>query len=225
LPAEVLERWGSAVRPYLRSGPMRVVDVGAGTGIFAAAWPRWAVASVVGVEPSAAMIRAGDVVDPAVSFVQGVAEALPLRDASADVVWVSTALHHFGHVHQSVGEFARVLRSSGRVLVRTYVPGRTAVTWADEFPGRSKWLARFPTEGELEGMFRPHAFTLTDAREVLEWTETYGASARWVERMRDADSMLTALSDEEVAQGLDALRADPSRLSRLELTLLVFTRA
>ena len=81
------------------------------------------------------------------------------------------------------------------------------------------------TEGELEGMFRPHAFTLTDAREVLEWTETYGASARWVERMRDADSMLTALSDEEVAQGLDALRADPSRLSRLELTLLVFTRA
>src|SRR5438876_12037788 len=44
LPAEVLERWGSAVRPYLRPGPMRVVDVGAGTGIVAVACSRWASA-------------------------------------------------------------------------------------------------------------------------------------------------------------------------------------
>lgn len=35
LTSDVLERWGRAVRPYLGDGPIRVVDLGAGTGIFA----------------------------------------------------------------------------------------------------------------------------------------------------------------------------------------------
>ena len=43
LPAEVLARWGDAVRPYLPSGSRRVLDLGAGTGIFSRGWPRWSV--------------------------------------------------------------------------------------------------------------------------------------------------------------------------------------
>ena len=34
LSPEVLGRWGEAVRTYLPSAPIRVADVGAGTGIF-----------------------------------------------------------------------------------------------------------------------------------------------------------------------------------------------
>ena len=41
LPAEVLERCAAALRPYVPPGASRVVDVGAGTGIFAEAWPQW----------------------------------------------------------------------------------------------------------------------------------------------------------------------------------------
>jgi SAM-dependent methyltransferase len=223
LAADVLDRWATAVEPYLPPGPIRVVDVGAGTGIFAAAWPRWTTAAVIAVEPSAAMVNAGKVDVSGASFVLGVAEALPLRGDCADVVWVSTALHHFADVHQAVHEFARVLGPGGRVLVRTYAPGRTEITWLDEFPGRSKWEARCHTEQQLVDIFRPHGFDLTDAREVLEWTETYANSADWVERMRDADSVLTALSDEEIAEGLRNLRSTPTRLVRLELTLFVFT--
>ena len=43
--------------------------------------------------------------------------------------------------------------------------------------------------------------------------------------MRHADSMLTALSDEEIDAGLDALRSQPSKVARIELTLFVFGRA
>src|SRR5438552_674870 len=86
LPAEVLARWGDAVRPYLPSGSRRVLDLGAGTGIFARAWLRWTSATVIAVEPSVAMIRAGNACDPAARLVRGVAEATPLRDARADVV-------------------------------------------------------------------------------------------------------------------------------------------
>lgn len=224
LPGDVLARWGSAVRPYLPSGSIRVADVGAGTGIFAEAWPLWAPATIVAVEPSAAMARAGHVVDPAVSFVQGVAEHLPLRGASIDVVWVSTAMHHFADFHLAVEEFARVLRGGGRVLLRTYLPGRTEVTWVDAFPGRVKWEARFHTEAELVTLFSAHGFALTEVSDVFEWSESFSASAQWVERMRNADSMLTALSDEEIARGLGALRSEPARVGRLELTLVVFTR-
>ena len=222
LTADVLDRWRDAVKPYLPAGPIRVADVGAGTGIFAAAWPRWTDATVVAVEPSAAMAGAGSVDDPDVTFVLGTAEALPLRDGSADVAWVSTALHHFADVHQAVREFARVLGPGGRVLVRTYAPDRTEITWLDELPSRAKWEARSHTEPQLIEIFRPCGFDLTDAREVLEGMESYAKSADWVERMRDADSMLTALSDEEIAEGVSKLRTTPFRMGRMEVTLFVF---
>jgi hypothetical protein len=41
LPASVLERRQLAVQPYLPDEPLSVVDVGAGTGVFAAIWPDW----------------------------------------------------------------------------------------------------------------------------------------------------------------------------------------
>ncbi len=222
LPPEVLDRWACAIRPYLPSGPLTLVDIGAGTGIFAGAWPGWAKAKVIAVEPAEAMAQVAVVADRDVSFLRAVAEDLPLRDDGSDVVWVSTALHHFADVDRAVSEFARVLRVGGRVLVRTYVPGRTEITYADEFPGRSKWISRFHDEERLLRIFGVHRFNVVDVREVLEWAEPYAASAEWVSMMRDADSMLTALTDEEIQAGLDALRSNPGKIGRLELTLLVF---
>lgn len=224
LPAGVLARWEEAVRAYLPPSTQRVLDVGAGTGIFARAWPGWAPAAVVAVEPSAAMVRVGTQADPGVRFVRAVAEALPVHDGTADVVWVSTALHHFGDVHRAVDELGRVLRPAGRVFVRTYVPGRTELSWVDEFPGRARWQVRVHTEEELVSLFGGHGFDLVDVRDVLEWTETYAESARWVARMRHADSILTALTDEEIDAGLEVLRSQPSKVARNELTLFVFGR-
>lgn len=224
LPTRVLARWGDAVRPYLPSDARRVLDLGAGTGIFARAWPDWTPVSVLALEPSTAMIQAGTRVDPEVQFIRGVAEALPVRDETVDVVWISTALHHFADLDRALSEIGRVLDPAGRVLVRTFAPGRTEITWADEFPGRAKWRARFHTERQLVAQFDEHGFELMDSRDVLEWTETYADSARWVARMRHADSMLTALTDDEIDAGLHALCNQPSKVGRSELTLFVFRR-
>ena len=224
LPVEVLEKWGAAVRPYLPREPCRVVDLGAGTGLFASVWHRWTTATVVAVEPSAAMTRVGRRAAPSVNFVRGTAERLPLRDSLADIVWMSTSLHHFADMSQAAAETARVLDHGGRALVRTYAPGRTRVTWLDEFPGRARWESRFPTEEQLRSIFRPEDFTLADVQDVVEWTETYDTYAVWVASMKQANSMLTALTDEEIAEGLAALRSTPTKIGHTELTLFVFTR-
>lgn len=222
LPDAVLDRWGAAVRPHLPARPLRVADVGAGTGIFAAAWPRWSATTVVAIEPAEEMIRAGD---PTVGYVRGLAEELPLASGSVDVAWLSTTLHHFFDRGQAVAELGRMLRDDGRVLVRTLLPERTPRHWFEVFPGRSKALARCLGVDELVAMFGPHGFVMSHVEEVLEGTSTFADTADWIEQMQHADSMLTALTSDEIADGVRALRATPLEEVRVEISLVVFERS
>ena len=221
LPVGVVGRWRDAVVPHIPPGPIAVADVGAGSGMFAAAWTEWADARAVGVEPSVAMVarRAAGV-----PYVRAVAEQLPLATGSVDVVWVSTALHHFGDQQRAAAEMARVLAPAGRVFVRTHLPERSALEWFDVFPGREKALARFPRLDDLRCLFEPSGFAVVHVEEVLEGLHTFGDSADWAEKMRLADSMLTALDDDEMTAGLAALRADPAHVARVDVSLVVFAR-
>lgn len=221
LPPDVLDRWRDAVLPHLPDRPLRVVDIGAGTGIFAAAWPGWTPANVVAVEPNHAMIRAGH---PGIRYVRAVAERLPLRTASVDVAWVSTALHHFVDSRRAVAECVRVVRRTGCVLVRTFLPGRTEITWMGAFSGHAKALTRFPRLDQLADLFAPHGLVASHVEEVAEESWSFARLADWVVRMRHADSMLTALTDDEVAEGTRLLRSRPDQRARTVLSLVVFRR-
>ena len=56
VPRDGLSEWREAVRRHLRpSQGMTLVDIGAGTGAFAAAFSDWFGLGVLAVEPSAAM--------------------------------------------------------------------------------------------------------------------------------------------------------------------------
>jgi SAM-dependent methyltransferase len=118
-----------AVRWLAGSEPRDVVDLGAGTGKLARALVALGH-RVTAVEPLAEM-RAwiGRTADGA-RVLEGSAEAIPLRDASADVVACAQAFHWFDHA-LALPEIVRVLRPGGRL----------ALVWNTR-DDRVPWVAR-----------------------------------------------------------------------------------
>lgn len=98
------------------------VDVGCGTGVLTGTIIDFEDPStVVGVDPSVAFLSAArtSLRDSRVSFVEGVAEQLPVGDARADAVVAGLALTFFEDALAGLREMRRVARPSG--VVAAYV--------------------------------------------------------------------------------------------------------
>jgi SAM-dependent methyltransferase len=99
------------------ANPLRVIDIGAGTGLSTRLWKGFD-AVVIGIEPSADMRRAfsqAQALDAALSnihFQGGTSTNTGLPDACADVVTVSQALHWM-EPEPTFAEVARILRWGG----------------------------------------------------------------------------------------------------------------
>src|SRR4029450_6348673 len=94
IPRDGLAEWREAVRRHLRPSPgMTLVDIGAGTGAFAAAFSDWFELNVLAVEPSDAM-REQIPRTASIQVLEGSASALPLADDSADAAWLSHVTPH-----------------------------------------------------------------------------------------------------------------------------------
>jgi demethylmenaquinone methyltransferase/2-methoxy-6-polyprenyl-1,4-benzoquinol methylase len=114
------------VRAGLQPG-MHLLDVATGTGLVAreALAVVGDVGAVVGLDPSAAMMRSGRETLP-LPMVQGSAERLPFRDAHFDFVVLGFALRHLADLHGVFREFRRVLRPRGVVCLLEITPPQSA---------------------------------------------------------------------------------------------------
>ncbi|MFN6542098.1 class I SAM-dependent methyltransferase [Mycolicibacterium nivoides] len=95
-----------------------VVDVGCGPGTAARVAARRG-ARVTGVDPASTMLRIARLVTPKrapISWRVGTAEALPVPDGSATVVWALATVHHWQDVDKAVAEARRVLVPGGRLI-------------------------------------------------------------------------------------------------------------
>lgn len=138
-----------------------VVDVGAGTGKLTRAL-LGSGASVIAVEPVAAMRTVLERELPEVTAIEGAAESVPLGDGSADAIVAGQAFHWFDG-RAALAEFHRVLRPGGRVgLIWNMRDRRQRLQLAiDELTeplrgdtpsvGRGQWRAAF----ERNGSFKP----------------------------------------------------------------------
>jgi ubiquinone/menaquinone biosynthesis C-methylase UbiE len=105
-PAEAAVDW------LVPAGCQVAVDLGAGSGLLTRSLTT-RVPEVIAVEPDDRMRAVLSARSPGVRALSGYAEAIPLDDASADAVFVSSAWHWMDE-GRAVPEIARVLRPGGR---------------------------------------------------------------------------------------------------------------
>jgi ubiquinone/menaquinone biosynthesis C-methylase UbiE len=211
VPRDGLGHWHDAIRRHLDPVPgMTVVDVGAGTGAFAATLSDWFGLRVFAVEPSAAM-RAQIPRRPGVRVLAGDASTIPLPDGSADGAWLSTVIHHIPDLDAAAREIRRVLRPGAPVLIRQGFPGRGdwAGTWWVHrwFPETTRVIETWPTVERTCQAFAAAGFR----RDGLERIpETYRSSLAeflaQADTYRRADSPMRALTEEEFLRGKERLR-------------------
>lgn len=96
----------------------RVLDVAIGTGLVARAVGDILAGNghVTGVDLSMGMLAEAHKTLP-ITLVQGVAERLPLADACADFLTMGYALRHVTDLESTFGEFQRVLKPGGTLLI------------------------------------------------------------------------------------------------------------
>jgi SAM-dependent methyltransferase len=107
-----------------------VLDLAAGTGKLTRALLA-AGLDVVAVEPQGALrdLLAANIGSDRVH--EGLAEAIPLKDASVDAVAIADAFHWFDQ-RAALEEIHRVLRPGGGLAVLSTIPDWRGATWADE---------------------------------------------------------------------------------------------
>jgi len=208
IPRDGLAEWREAIRRHLSPSPgMTLVDIGAGTGQFAAAFTDWFDLSVLAVEPSAAM-RDQIPQSPTIQTLAGSATDLPLPDESADAAWLSLLIHHIPDLAAAAREIRRVLRPGAPVLIRQGFPGRLdgveLVRW---FPETARAVDPYPTVDETCEVFAAAGFR----QEALEPVrETYPVSLAdflgQLDTFRQADTTMRTLTDDEFLRGKERIR-------------------
>lgn len=208
IPRDGLSEWREAVRRHLRPSPgMTLVDIGAGTGQFAAAFSDWFELDVLAIEPSSAM-RDQIPRSPAIRVFEGDAIALPLPDASADAAWLSLVIHHIADLEVAAREIRRVLRPGAPVLIRQGFPGRLdgveLVRW---FPETARAVAAYPSVTDTCEAFAAAGFHRVALEQVRE---TFPASLAdflgQVDTFRRADTTMRVLTEDEFLRGKERLR-------------------
>jgi len=199
------------LRQFIASGlfrpETRVLDVGCGTGNYAAALTAATSCRVSGVDPSGRMLEWACDAAPWDSLVRSGAESLPFSDDAFDVVMSTDVIHHILDRNAYFREAARVLRPDGRLV--------TITDSHDTIPRRRPLSSHFPETVDVELQRYPPVPTLLEEMARAGFIEP-----RLVEVSRDYDlediqaykdrafSSLILIEEEAFRRGISRLEAD-----------------
>jgi SAM-dependent methyltransferase len=158
-PGWPLEPFGQVLAHFDVGDRPDVVDVAAGTGKLTRTLALFA-GTLVAIEPDAELREVIQRVLPDVDVFSGTAEAIPLEDASADVICAGQAFHWFD-LERAGDEFARVFRPGGVLIAGWNVP-----------TGDDSWY-----DGVIEYLERANPAHLPAAER--DWTAAFSGLERY----------------------------------------------
>jgi ubiquinone/menaquinone biosynthesis C-methylase UbiE len=218
LPPDRLALWIDTFARHASSErPLAVLDLGSGTGRFTPALAEAFGGPVYGVDPSKKMRAVAEkhAAHPAVTYMDGRAESIPLRSMSVDLVLMYLSFHHVQDRDAAAAEIARVLRPGGRVLLRSTFSDRICeLEWMRYFPRVWEIEAQmFPSSNEAIELFSRaglEAIALVAIEEQLA-----SSLAEYTARLRmRAISTFEHMSEDDILEGfarLDAALAEETQ--------------
>jgi ubiquinone/menaquinone biosynthesis C-methylase UbiE len=209
LPSKTMTLWLDALKSFIPESKIRrILDLGCGTGRFTAALSKAFECSIIGVEPSSAMLNVAlSQNEPNVEWRQGEAENIPLENESVDLVFMSQVFHHLTEPQKALREINRVLTAEGYLAIRNGIR---------EHNKELDWLRFFPEALEIEEKrMRPRqeliesvgsqSFKLISQRTIHQlFADSY---EEYFEKISQRGlSALIAISDEVYQIGLQAFQ-------------------
>jgi len=192
------------------AGGSGVLEIGCGTGNYAAALRRATGCACWGIDPSAEMLARARDNCAEMSLQRGVAERLAFTAAFFDLAFSVDVVHHLNDRAAYVREAYRVLRCGGKLCTVTDSEEiiRNRRPLAVYFPATVEVeLERYPRIGELIELMAVAGF-----RAIEEVTVTFPYPLRDIQAFRDkAFSSLHLISDRAFHDGIARMEADLSR--------------
>lgn len=154
----------------------RVLDVGCGTGYLlrrlAGQLP--AAEALHGIDPAPTMVQVARsaTTDPRLRFTVGMAERLPYRDATFDLLISTTSFDHWGDQQAGLAECARVLREGGQLVLCDQFSTWLLPTLFGDRRGKAR------TKGRATALLVPAGFA------ALQWHALYTPLIRAVTAIR-----------------------------------------
>jgi ubiquinone/menaquinone biosynthesis C-methylase UbiE len=206
----VLDQWMQIIANHVDDQHIaRILDLGCGTGRFSEALAARFNADVVGLDPSVRMLQVAraKLRHPRVRYELGRAEAIPLPNASIDLVFMSMCFHHFADRLAAAHECRRVLADYGTVVIRTgtrdQIPSYPYVRF---FPASRELLeATLPTTEDINAAFA-EAGLFVAAAPIITQTIAANWSIYADKLSAGGDSILAQLSLSEFDAGLAAVK-------------------